>query len=48
MGRIGYEPVHIDFLIQKAGGDGELFACLMSLEWKGLISAIPGNYYIRN
>ena len=45
--RIGYEPVHIDFLIQKYGGDGELFAHLMNLEWKGLIYSIPGNYYMR-
>jgi DNA processing protein len=45
--KIGYEPVHIDHLLQTCNGDGALFARLMELEWKGRIQSIPGNFYVR-
>jgi DNA processing protein len=55
MRRIGYEPVHIDYLLKwedagrkgSAGQGGGLFAMLMELEWKGWIQSVPGNYYVR-
>jgi DNA processing protein len=44
---IGYEPVHIDALLQRYDLGGALFAALMELEWKGWIQSVPGNYYVR-
>jgi DNA processing protein len=45
--RIGYEPVHVDYLLQCQELSGALFAMLMELEWKGWIQSVPGNYYVR-
>jgi DNA processing protein len=47
MRRIGYEPVHIDYLLERQDLGGALFAVLMELEWKGWIQSVPGNYYVR-
>ncbi|MBO8159336.1 DNA-processing protein DprA [Thermosyntropha sp.] len=46
---MGYEPCHIDDLVNMIGLDvGNLSMILLQLELKGLIKAMPGNYYLRN
>ncbi|MGE5397827.1 MAG: DNA-processing protein DprA [Chitinophagales bacterium] len=45
---IGFEPVNIDWLINVSGlAHGEIAAELLQLEVDGIISSLPGNYYVR-
>lgn len=42
------EPGHFDDLLNKTGfAIGELSALLLQLELRGIIAALPGNYYIK-
>lgn len=46
---MGYEPCHIDELLAMSGMDiGRLSQVLLQMEFKGLIKAMPGNYYLKN
>lgn len=46
---MGYEPCHIDELLAMSGMDvGKLSQVLLQMELKGLIKAMPGNYYLKN
>lgn len=46
---MGYEPCHIDDLINVTKLDiGRLSTILLQMEFKGLIRAMPGNYYLKN
>ncbi|SHG58803.1 DNA processing protein [Thermosyntropha lipolytica DSM 11003] len=46
---MGYEPCHIDELLAVSGMDiGKLSQVLLQMELKGLIKAMPGNYYVKN
>ena len=42
------EPVHFDYLIEKTGmNTGELSAILTMLELAGVVSRLPGDWYVR-
>ncbi|MEA4925410.1 MAG: DNA-processing protein DprA [Syntrophomonadaceae bacterium] len=43
-----YEAVHFDALLQSTALDiGQLSAMLLKMELKGIIRAMPGNYYVK-
>ncbi len=45
---MGYESVHFDELIYQSGFDiGALSTLLLQMELKGIIKALPGNYYVK-
>ena len=46
---MGYEAVHFDELIYLSGFNiGALSTLLLQMELKGIIKALPGNYYVKN
>ncbi len=46
---MSHEPSHFDYLIEKTGmNTGELSAILTMLELAGVISRLPGDWYIRD
>lgn len=46
--QIAWEPVHIDFLLEKFPEQQEMvMRILLELELKGLIRQLPGKYYVR-
>lgn len=45
---MSHEAVHFDTLIQSTALDiGQLQAMLLNMELKGIIQALPGNYYVK-
>ena len=45
---MGYESVHFDELIYQSGFNiGALSTLLLQMEFKGIIKALPGNYYVK-
>ncbi len=44
---LSWEPVHVDYLMNKVENKEDLFHELLILELKGLIKQLPGKYYVR-
>ncbi len=45
---LGYEPIHIDKLTEKTGMEvTEVLGILLGLELKGLVTQIPGKYFVK-
>lgn len=45
---MGYEPVHFDRLMQLTRFDiGRLSTVMLALEFKGLVTGMPGNFYVK-
>jgi DNA processing protein len=48
MENMSWEPCHFDTLLDKTGFDfGHLSILLLNLELKGIVQALPGNYYVK-
>lgn len=45
--RLGWEPIHIDALLDNFSGTQTVYQDLLCLEIKGLIKQLPGKYYLR-